>query len=664
MSLQSLRARSVLMVTVLYAVAGLLTLGAFFLVARGIVASFGRRFAQERAVLARNRVMAPIQREVALALKLADDPVLKAWMREETNPGLRTQALEQLESYRRAFTDQSYFFINDASRNYYFDNSRREFQGRELRYRLMPEDPTMAWYFHAMQHVKDFEVHVDSSEQLGILKVWINAVVRKEGHNIGMGGTGFELTQFLKDVVQGQDAGAQTILVDGKGTIQAHPDDGLMRYNAQMKDESRRITLHQLLDKPEEREVLSARLTQLMQAPTRVDTFHLTIKGREQLVAATALPQLDWVALVLVDPSQVVGLRTFAPIALVLLLSLLATILLVIALLDRVVLRPLRTLTGAAAQIASGNYALALPSGRQDEIGTLTRSFSHMSAMVGDTTAHLEQKVQERTLALSEANQRLQASNRKIMESLEVAQLLQTSLLPSAELMASQVPDHFVIYRQRELVGGDFYGLFTDTEGFLIAVADCTGHGVPGALMTMSARSVLEQLLVKHGPRDPALLLREMNRAMKATLHVEADTRGLDNGLEMGLLWISRRERSLRFASARISLMISRVDGNWEEWPGDKQSLGYRRSDPDFHFDCFERPFEVGEAYYLMTDGLLDQAGGAKGFGLGRTRLRELLEPQRTQPMPVQGEAIQEALEHYQAGRPQRDDIIFIGFRI
>jgi serine phosphatase RsbU (regulator of sigma subunit) len=120
----------------------------------------------------------------------------------------------------------------------------------------------------------------------------------------------------------------------------------------------------------------------------------------------------------------------------------------------------------------------------------------------------------------------------------------------------------------------------------------------------------------------------------------------------------------MRFASARISMMILSATGTWEEWPGDRQSLGYRRSDPDFHFDSFERTCQSGDAYYLMTDGLLDQAGGPRGFGLGRTRLWELLASQQGQSMAYQREAIQAALESYQEGRPQRDDIVLIGFRI
>ncbi len=658
MALRSLRSRSILMVTALYALVGSLTLGAFFLVAERLVEAFGRRFAEQHAVLDKHRILAPIHREVVLARKLADAPILKDWLRREQDPALRRMALAELDSHRRFFSAGSYFVMHEASRKYYVNNAPGEFTGRELRYKVDPRDPTMAWYGTTLREVDDFALHVDRSEQLGLVKVWINVVVKDEGRKVGLGGTGLDLTTFLKDLSQR----AQTILVDGRGNLQAHPDTALMEAIAREKDEARRPTLGQLLDRDLDREELKARLATLEQHPDRVETFHLSLQGRRHLVAATAIPDIGWVALVLVDPSQVMSLAAFRPIALILVLSLLVTIILVTVLLNRLVLQPLGLLTTSAKAIAAGNYQLALPSTREDEIGDLTRAFDQMTREVREATATLESKVRDRTAELTEAHGRLLDSNRKVMDSLQVAQLLQRSLLPEPAQLRAQLPDHFVLYRPRDLVGGDFYALFPDPQGCLVAMADCTGHGVPGAPMTMSARSLLDQLLAELGPEDPAALLRAMNRALRTTLNHGEE--GPDNGLELGLLRLNRTQGQLRFASAHIPLLLVHGYGTWEELVGDRESLGYRRSAPDHTFRTLERPLRPGTAYYLFTDGILDQAGGPRGFGLGRSRLRATLEALGNRPMADQGRALARTLAAYQGERPQRDDITLLGFRL
>ncbi|MHB8766741.1 MAG: HAMP domain-containing protein, partial [Deferrisomatales bacterium] len=511
----SLRARSALIVLTLYLAVGTLTLGAFFVAARGIAERFGRRYAEVHVDLDRNRILSPLRREVALARKMADSAVLRAWCRAEDDPGARALALAELDGYRRVFADQSYFFAVDRSRHYYFNNAADEFRGRELRYTLDPADPTMGWYFTTLATVDDFALNVDSSEQLGVLKVWINAVVRDGGRPVGLAGTGLDLSAFVRQVVASRDDGVTTLLVDRRGTLQAHPDPRYLEHNARTKDEARRLTLFQLLDQEADRQQLRETLERLGRDGAAVETLHLTVEGRRWLAAAAPLAEVGWVAVVLVDPARVVGTGAFAPILAILVVSLLSTVGLVTLLLNRVVLAPLARLTASAQELAAGRYDVELPTGRRDEIGRLTAAFNQMTATVRDHTTHLERRVLDRTQALSEANRRLTASNDQITDSLQYARLVQGSLLPRPEDLARHLPDHFLLYRPRDLVGGDFYLLVADGAGLLLGVADCTGHGASGAFMTMCARGVLGQVLDRLGPDDPARLLGELNRVMR-----------------------------------------------------------------------------------------------------------------------------------------------------
>jgi serine phosphatase RsbU (regulator of sigma subunit) len=666
MRMRSLKGRLAIGVLAIYAAAGILILGAFLVSARSIADAFGRRFAEEHALLDRSRILMPLEREVALARKLADSELLKRWCREEGNPELRAQALAELESYRRFFSDKSWFFAVDASRHYYFNNAQDAFRGRELRYTLDPADPTMAWYPEAIRTIDTYSLHVDSSEQLGLLKVWINVIVKDGNRKLGLAGTGLDLSGFARDLVQGREKGVMTILLDRKGFLQAHPNPRYMEYNARMKDESRRMTLFQLLDSAAEREELRTRLERLARGGAPVETFELTVEGRRYLAAAAYMGDIDWVNLVLVDRSQVVGLRAFMPILAVLVLGLLATIALVSAMLNRMVVRPLEGLTTSSRRIAGGDYAIDLAVDREDEIGSLTASFNHMTATVRDHLNHLEEKVKERTEALAEANAQLSESSRKVTDSIRYAQLIQESLLPDAALLSRHMPDHLALFRPRDIVGGDFFGLHPDRDGFLLAVADCSGHGVPGAFMSMCAGAVLEQVLGQLGPDDPAALLAAVNRAMKAILHQQdrhRELEPLDNGLDMALLRVVPRAGRFVFAGARIPLWLRLPGGELQELRGDPYGLGYRRSSADQAFTNHEGACPPGTCCHLFTDGILDQSGGPKGFGLGQRRLRAFLDEAAELPMAEQGRALARLLDEWQGRNPQRDDITLLGFR-
>jgi len=665
---RSLRNRSVLVLVLVNLLVGALTVAGFLVIARGIARDFARRLAEKNALLDKSRILAPIQQEVALARKLADSQVLRAWCRNEGDSRARAAAMAELESFRQAFADHSYFFIPAASRHYYYNNAGNEFHGQELRYTLDRRDPANAWYDATLATVPDFALHVDSDEQLGLFKVWINVLVKDPGApgvKLGMAGTGADLSAFMRSTAQGGDPAVTTVLVDRLGRLQAYPNTRYMAYNAEMKDEQRRMTLFQLLGGAGDRDRLRERMRRLVAGETALEVFPLTVEGKPFLAAATYMGPIGWVNLALVDPQRVMGVRAFAPILAFMILSLVFTGGLVSLLLHRMVLQPLERLTASSQQIAEGDYAIELPVDRQDEIGLLTGTFNHMAATIRAATADLERKVHERTEALSLANQKLTESSRKIVDSLNYAHLIQASMLPKPELLADAIPDHFVLFRPRDIVGGDFYAFTRDERGFLLAVGDCAGHGVPGAFMSMSASAILEQLLAKLGPEDPALILQELNEAMRSLLHQSERALGsgrLDNGLDLALVRVLPGARRFRFAGARLGLWTL-ADGALQEHKGDPQSIGYRRSGSGFRFTNQEAPLAADQRFYLFSDGILDQNGGPRGFGFGQRRLREAILAMGAEPMARQRAILEKLLLEYQGSNLQRDDITCVGFR-
>ena len=658
MRLGSLKLRSILTILSIYVVVGAVSLLAFLWAARGISDAFGRRFAEKNAQLDKERVLGPVRREVALARKMADTEAIRALCRQEADPRLRAEGFKEMESFRRAFADRSCFLVVDRSLHHYFGDQKGP--------ALVPVETLVhgnlndQWYFDTMAKVDDFALHVDSDVALDLLKVWINVVVKDGGRKVGLAGTGVDLSAFMKTIVRGGDRNALTVMVDASGVLQAHPNASYMEYNARMKDESRRMTLYQLLGSQGDQALLRGRLERLVKGTSQLETFHLTVEGKRYLVAATYIEEIGWVSITLVDQAQVVGMGAFVPILALLGLSLLVTIGLVSWLLNRMVLAPLARLTASSQEIAAGNYGITLAVEQNDEIGLLTGAFNHMASTIREHTANLERLVAERTQALT-------LSNQKLLDSLDYAHLIQESTLPKPADLARVFPDHYVLFRPRDIVGGDFYALHPVEDGFLLAVGDCTGHGVPGAFMSMSAGALLSQIVATTGAWDPARILGEMNVALKELLHQGGEERAarggtMDNGLDLGLLLV--QPGRMVFAGARLSLWtLAPLDFEPRIHQGDPQSLGYRRSRADFAFRNQELVLDPGTICHLFTDGILDQHGGRFNFGFGKRRLAKVLEDARDLPMAAQGEALARALAEYQGTNPQRDDITILGFR-
>ena len=353
-------------------------------------------------------------------------------------------------------------------------------------------------------------------------------------------------------------------------------------------------------------------------------------------------------------------LSALLPVVGLLLLSLVTAVAIISFMLNRVVLRPLLRLTQAAKAVAQGDYGARLATDREDEIGVLTRTFNRMAETVQDNTHMLETRVQERTEALADIN-------RRIMDSINYAQLIQSSILPKTDVLENGLAEHFVLWRPRDVVSGDFYCVRKVEDCLLIGVADCTGHGVPGAFMTMTASAVMNNVVDAMGAADPAALLDAIDRKVRAALHQDAAASawegGFDNGLDLALCLVRPAERRMVFAGARLPILIAGPDGV-EEIRADRRSLGYRNTGAEPAFTNRTIELAPGQTFYICTDGLTDQCGGERGRCFGKRRLREVIEECRGLPLDQQKAVVEASLAGFQGTQPQRDDITMVGFRL
>jgi serine phosphatase RsbU (regulator of sigma subunit) len=227
--------------------------------------------------------------------------------------------------------------------------------------------------------------------------------------------------------------------------------------------------------------------------------------------------------------------------------------------------------------------------------------------------------------------------------------------------VASVTADHFLIWEPRDIVGGDFFWFQPTDDGYFIIVGDCTGHGVPGAFMTLIAWGMLDRSLTAAQGNKPSLVLAGLHRGVQSLLGQDRESGETDDGLEAGVCFINPSKREMIFAGARFSLWKSGADGVIEI-KGDRNGLGYRRLPPEAAFTDLRFSLDGGDAFYLTTDGLTDQIGRSEGHSFGKRRFRELLEHNRGAPMQQQSEFLRQKFNEFQGKEKRRDDITVLGF--
>jgi len=256
--------------------------------------------------------------------------------------------------------------------------------------------------------------------------------------------------------------------------------------------------------------------------------------------------------------------------------------------------------------------------------------------------------------------------NRHIMQSIDYASVIQRSMLSVSELaLARRLGDACLIWEPRDTVGGDFYQFIEYEDGWFAAVADCTGHGVPGAFLTLIANSAVTQALQRFGPRDPAQLMGEVSRNLKAALgQLDGAAAASNDGLDAAFLWFDAASSTLRYAGARTPLL--RVDpgqAGVEIIDADRLGLGYLDTPMDARWTSREFTLRPGTLLLTCTDGLIDQVGGPKNIAFGKRRVREALLRHQDMPMRELGAALMKELAEYQGGQFRRDDVTLFGFR-
>ncbi|MDF2438750.1 MAG: rsbU 7 [Bacteroidota bacterium] len=282
----------------------------------------------------------------------------------------------------------------------------------------------------------------------------------------------------------------------------------------------------------------------------------------------------------------------------------------------------------------------------------------------------LKEEVAIRTKELREEKEKLQSAyseidekNKDITDSIHYAKRIQEAILPSDSSIKQLLPDSFVFYKPKDIVSGDFYWLEQWGPQTLIAAVDCTGHGVPGAFMSIVAHNLLTQAVNVLGLAKPALILNETNSQLSKKLNQNPEEATVRDGMDIALCAINYKKSTMEFAGANNPLWLIR-DNQVIEINGDKFPVGAFIGEELQRFTNHEWEIQKGDCIYLFTDGYADQFGGPKGKKFKYKQFQELLISIHQKPMAEQKEILTNRNAEWQGDLEQVDDILVIGIRI
>jgi len=326
----------------------------------------------------------------------------------------------------------------------------------------------------------------------------------------------------------------------------------------------------------------------------------------------------------------------------------------------------LRRTTDFSHAVAAGDFeADYQPLSEEDVLG---HALLKMRDELGQRERILEMKVMERTEEVVRQKEEVERQSRKVVElyknvtdSIRYAKRLQESILPADKRIRELLPDSFVYYRPKDIVSGDFYWFERVEDRVVFAAVDCTGHGVPGAFMSLIGHNGLNQAVKDKARSRPSEVLKDLNRIAYDALHKDREQYLVRDGMDMALCSFDPSRGVLEYAGANCPLYLVR-GGEVLLFAPDKNAIG--------SFDLNGKSFtdhriklQQGDMVYIFSDGYADQFGGPKGKKFLYRRFRELLVEISAHPTERQRGLLQEAFNTWRGAHEQVDDILVIGMR-
>lgn len=288
-----------------------------------------------------------------------------------------------------------------------------------------------------------------------------------------------------------------------------------------------------------------------------------------------------------------------------------------------------------------------------------------INRMEREQNVMLEHKVEERTHEINKQKEQILSQNEEIISSIRYAQRIQRTFLPSDDQLRRSLEQSFVLYRPKDIVSGDFYWMHDTTiDGephVVFALADCTGHGVPGALMSVMGQNLLKQSVQELDFPQPNLILNLLNKKVVDALSQQTGYEHASDGMDISVYTLNKKTLALQFAGANNGLHIVR-HGEVIELSGDKKAIGTRGEEVLFTHHEFQ--LQPTDLVYATTDGMRDQFGGERGKKLKSTGLREWFLHLATLDIADQKQQLEKRFADWMGPHEQIDDVCVMGLKV
>ncbi len=329
----------------------------------------------------------------------------------------------------------------------------------------------------------------------------------------------------------------------------------------------------------------------------------------------------------------------------------------------KVITLPIKNLVENVDRITNGNLRERAEVSGNNEITKLSEKFNMMIAQLESYYYELEQKVKDRTVKIEKQKEEIEEQKKHIMDSIYYARRIQNAILPSFPLIDKHLKSYFILYLPKDIVSGDFYWAHESDGLFMMSAVDCTGHGVPGAFMSIVGYNQLNFAVNVKKARSAGIIMDELNQGVISTLNENMSDSSIKDGMDMALCVFDFESKKVEFAGANNPLVIVR---NKEiiKYKGDRFPIGAFEGSGLQHFKNNEIDIKDGDCLYLSSDGYADQFGGPENKKFMQRKFEELLVEINDLSMAEQKEALYKRLFEWRGANDQVDDILVIGIRI
>ncbi len=345
---------------------------------------------------------------------------------------------------------------------------------------------------------------------------------------------------------------------------------------------------------------------------------------------------------------------------------------------------PIKKLAVNVNRISEGNLNERAEVIGVNEITTLSEKFNFMLERLEESYSDLERKVIERTKEISQQKEEIEAQRdtlvqnnhhleqayheieeqkKRITDSIRYAQRIQRVILPPTDYVKKVLPEAFIIYMPKDIVSGDFYWVTQKGDFINFAAVDCTGHGVPGAFMSLVGNNNLNTAIHNVTEVKPSLILEALNTGVTSVLRQKEEDSEIKDGMDIALCTIDKNRKKLQFSGAYRPLYMVR-DSKLTEIKGDKNPIGGGELDIKKTFTNHEFELRKGDCIYIFSDGYTDQFGGPNEKKFMPKQLKKMLTGICKESIEIQERKIRYAFNSWKGDNEQLDDVLVIGLKI